>query len=87
MRWRLDLVTRQTDLHLRRLGDPCIVSDTSGNFYYSHLSNTGVKRAGSIASSEKSAADGGDGSDGSFTANEDKDQLQLCMAYDPAPSS
>lgn len=70
-------------------GDPCIVADTSGNFYYSHLSNTGGETGWLDRIVIQKSVDGGvTWSDGSFTGlNEDKDQDKPWMAYDPAPGS
>lgn len=64
-------------------GDPCIVADTSGNFYYSHLSNTGGTGWLDRIVIQKSTDGGVTWNDGSFTGlNEDKDQDKPWMAFD-----
>lgn len=69
-------------------GDPCIVADTSGNFYYSHLSNTGGTGWLDRIVIQKSTDGGMTWSNGSFTGlNEDKDQDKPWMAFDAAPAS
>ncbi|MCC6723626.1 MAG: exo-alpha-sialidase [Saprospiraceae bacterium] len=70
-------------------GDPCIVADTSGNFYYSHLSNTGGETGWLDRIVIQKSTDGGASwSDGSFTGlNEDKDQDKPWMAFDAASGS
>lgn len=70
-------------------GDPCIVADTSGNFYYSHLSNTGGETGWLDRIVIQKSTDGGvTWSDGSFTGlNEDKDQDKPWMAFDAQSSS
>lgn len=69
-------------------GDPCLVADTSGNFYYSHLSNTGGSGWLDRIVIQKSTDGGQTWNDGSFTGlNEDKDQDKPWMAYDASPNS
>jgi hypothetical protein len=71
------------------LGDPCIVADTSGNFYYSHLSNTGGMHGWLDRIVIQKSSDGGvTWNDGSFTGlNEEKDQDKPWMAFDALPKS
>ncbi len=70
-------------------GDPCIVADTSGNFYYSHLSNTGGATGWLDRIVIQKSSDGGaTWNDGSYTGlNDDKDQDKPWMAYDASPGS
>ncbi|MBK9016093.1 MAG: exo-alpha-sialidase [Saprospiraceae bacterium] len=70
-------------------GDPCIVADTSGNFYYSHLSNTGGATGWLDRIVIQKSTDGGvSWNDGSFTGlNDDKDQDKPWMAFDASPGS
>ncbi len=70
-------------------GDPCIVADTSGNFYYSHLSNTGGTTGWLDRIVIQQSTDGGTTwNDGSFTGlNDDKDQDKPWLAFDASSGS
>jgi hypothetical protein len=70
-------------------GHPCVVADTSGNFYYSHLSNSGTTNGWLDRIVIQKSTDGGVSWDsGTFTGlNDDKDQDKPWLAFDASPGS
>lgn len=69
-------------------GDPCIIADTSGNFYFSHLSNPNSGSWLDRIVIEKSTDGGKTWNGGTYTGlNSPKHQDKPWMAYDAAPNS
>lgn len=70
-------------------GDPCLIADTSGNFYFSHLSNTSFWEGWLDRIVIEKSTDGGiTWNGGTYTGlNSPKHQDKPWMAFDAAPQS
>ena len=71
------------------LGDPCVIADTSGNFYYAHLSNSNEPGGWIDRIIIQKSTDGGvSWNEGAYTGlNPPKDQDKPWMAFDFSPQS